>query len=169
MRPFLALLLVGLPTLSPAAFAESAVPPSNADADAMHPAALSTYEISDMGETTDRLVSADVHLGAIRTTSSASVSDQTGRQIERDIGRTLRQRHAHAQFCADQAGLQAASTEVVVQLRVDGAGQRTVSSDEHPHFAQCLTHLAKHWPLPKLAQDSRTRVAYRAVLPTTAP
>lgn len=167
MRPSLVLLLTGLLTLSTVARAEGVFAPSDFDED--HPAALSTYAAHDTDDMSSLLVQPEVQLGTIRTTSAVNVSEQVGQQLERDISRTLRQRHAHAQFCADQVGLPADSHEVVVHLRVDGKGARTVSSEAHPSFARCLTHLAQHWPIPAVAYDSRTRVAYRALAPTTAP
>ena len=167
MRPFLALLAAALPVLAPAAHAETAYSPSSTDT--AHSAALSTYTTPQTDELSSLLASPEVKLGTIRTTPSVSVSEQMGQQLERDIGRTLRQRHAHAQFCADQAGLGVGSTDFVVQLRVDESGERTVSSNDHPQFAACLSHLAQHWPLPKRAHDSRTRVAYRAVTPRADP
>lgn len=166
MRPSLMLLITGLTTLSTVARAESVFAPS--DLDEAHPAALSTYADGEVDDLSALLVQPEVQLGTIRTTSAVNVSEQVGQQLERDISRTLRQRHAHAQFCADQSSLPADSAEVVVHLRVDDQGARTVSSDAHPSFARCLTHLAQHWPIPAVAYDSRTRVAYRAVAPTTA-
>jgi chitinase len=167
MRAHVVLLLLGLPVLHSTAHAESAI--TTQDASLLHTVALSTYSQDASTPDLADAVSPEVLLGTTHTTSSSNVSDSVGQQIEQEIRRTLRQRHPHAQFCADTAGLNMASKEVVVQLRIDAEGSRTVSSDAHPQFAQCMTRLVQHWPLPDLAQDSRTRVAYRAVAPTNEP
>ncbi len=162
-----ALLLLGLAAIPASARAESAI--SAPDGPVVSMVALSTYSQDEPSGGRAGLVAPDVLLGTIRTTSSSSISDHMGQRIEQDIRRTLRQRHPHAQFCADSTGLETASEEVVVQLRIDGEGTRTVRSAAHPLFAECLTHLVQHWPLPDLADDSKTRVAYRTAPPTNDP
>ena len=159
-----ALLLLGLPAITATAHAESAIPASDTPVVGM--VALSTYSPDDLSDGAAPVLAPDVLLGTIRTTSSPNVSDHMGQKIEQEIRRTLRQRHAHAQFCADSTGLETASEDVVVHLRIDTEGHRTVRSEGHPLFAQCLTRLVQYWPLPELADDSKTRVAYRTV-PTT--
>ena len=159
MRAHTALLLLGFPGLASTARAESAI--TTRDSAVLHTVALSTY--SEEESMPAQASAPEVLLGTIRTIASASVSDHIGQRIEQDISRTLRQRHPHAQFCADTTGLELASKDVVVQIRIDAAGGRTVRSEAHPQFAQCMTSLVQHWPLPERAQDSRTRVAYRAI------
>ena len=163
MRAQLALLLLGLPALVSTARAESTI--TTQDASLLHTVALSTYSQEEGTQALSQTVPPEVLLGTIRTISSSSVSDHMSQQIEQDISRTLRQRQPHAQFCADTSGLDETSKEVVVQIRIDAAGGRTVSSEAHPQFAHCMTRLVQHWPLPERAQDSRTRVAYRAIPP----
>jgi len=103
----------------------------------------------------------DVTLAASRTSISRPVSDTEAQAIEDGVHRVIRQRLAHARFCAETTGTTPDVAPIHVALHIAPDRSVAVRSTTHQAFAQCLSPLAALWPLSDRARGSRTRMTLR--------
>ena len=100
-------------------------------------------------------------LATLQTSVHRPVSDAQARAISAELRRVVRQRIAHAQFCADTGPAMEPGATVRLELRVSVEGVPTLHSEAHPYFAACLGTLTSAWPLSADSHGTRTRVAFR--------